>query len=154
MPFFLKMRVNSFEISSSSIGRSCGITSTMVVFVPKREKIDANSQPTAPAPMTSIDFGMRSSSRMWSELMMRLPSALMCGRSFGTEPMARMMFFVLSVCLPSTSTVLRSDDLAEAGDALDLVLLEEELDALGVVVDDALLALLDVGPVDGRRRRR
>ena len=25
MPFFLKMRVNSFEISSSSIGRSCGM---------------------------------------------------------------------------------------------------------------------------------
>ena len=57
MPFFLKMRVNSFEISSSSIGRSSGITSTMVTLVPKRAKIEANSQPTAPAPMTSIDFG-------------------------------------------------------------------------------------------------
>ena len=64
MPFFLKMRVNSLAISSSSIGRSWAMTSTMVVFVPKRAKIDANSLPTAPAPMTSIEAGILSSIRM------------------------------------------------------------------------------------------
>src|SRR5438874_12139874 len=37
--------------------------------------------------------------------MMRLPSVLMCGRSFGTEPIARMMFFAV-ICLPSTSMVV------------------------------------------------
>ena len=69
-----------------------GSISTMVTLVPKRAKIEANSVPTAPAPMTSIDFGTCLSSRMWSELRMRLPSVGAMGRSRGTEPVAMMMF--------------------------------------------------------------
>src|SRR4029077_1709802 len=38
--------------------------------------------------------------------------------------------------------------LAEAGDALDLVLFEQELDAFGVGIDDILLAGLDDVPVE------
>ena len=42
----------------------------------------------------------------------------------------------------------RSGQFAEAGDALDLVLFEEELDAFGARVDDALLARLHHAPVE------
>ena len=42
---------------------------------------------------------------------------------------------------------------AGALDAVDLVLLEQELDALGEVVDDLVLAAIIVGEVERRRRR-
>ena len=48
--------------------------------------------PTAPAPSTASDVGTRSSSRMWSELRIRSPSAGAMGMSRGTEPVAIMMY--------------------------------------------------------------
>jgi hypothetical protein len=57
MPRFLKRRASSFEISSSSTGTTRGRNSTRVTSVPKLRKMEANSTPTAPAPMTMRDLG-------------------------------------------------------------------------------------------------
>ena len=57
MPCFLKQRSSSFETSSSSTGTRRGSISRIVTLVPKRWKIDANSTPTAPAPMMASVFG-------------------------------------------------------------------------------------------------
>ncbi len=64
-----------------------------VTLVPNEWYIEANSVPTAPAPSTAREVGTRSSSRMWSELSTRWPSAGAIGMSRGTEPVAIMMFF-------------------------------------------------------------
>ena len=64
MPRFFSWRSSSFETSSSSIGRMRGSISTSVTSDPNERKTEANSVPTAPAPSTTIDFGMRSISRM------------------------------------------------------------------------------------------
>ena len=60
--------------------------------------------------------------------------------SFATsEPVAITMFLVSSVCvlpsLPFTSTLPAADDAAGAAEGIDLVLLEQEIDALDVAVD-------------------
>ena len=57
MPVFLKYRSSSFETSSSSTGTSRGSISRTVTFEPKRLKMEANSTPTAPAPMIPRVFG-------------------------------------------------------------------------------------------------
>ena len=58
MPRFLKSRSSSLLISSSSTGTTRGSISRMVTSAPKLLKIDANSTPTAPEPMTTSDFGI------------------------------------------------------------------------------------------------
>ncbi len=64
IPVFLKCFSSSFEISSSSTGTSRGNISRMVTFVPKRLKMEANSTPTAPAPMMPRLFGIAGRSRI------------------------------------------------------------------------------------------
>ena len=61
-----------------------------------------------------------------------------------SEPVAIRMFFVSSVCVPLsvvTSTLPRPFDRPEARDPVDLVLLHQKLDAFGVFLNDAVLAL-------------
>ncbi len=65
-----------------------------VTAVPNRPKMEANSMPTAPAPMTMRLLGISFNSRISSEVMMRLPSMGMFGRVRGLLPVASMMFFV------------------------------------------------------------
>jgi hypothetical protein len=88
MPRLRNAFSRSAETSSSSIGRMRGSISISVTSEPNDRKIEANSVPTAPAPSTARVLGMRSSSRMWSELRMRSPSAGAIGMSRGTEPVA------------------------------------------------------------------
>jgi hypothetical protein len=57
IPCFLKDRSSSADTASSSTGTSRGSSSMMVTSLPNRRKIDANSTPTAPLPMITIDFG-------------------------------------------------------------------------------------------------
>ena len=72
-----------------------------------------------------------------------------------TDPVERIRFFALTVDLPFFAFDLdgvdaalgRAGELAVALDDGHLVLLHQELQALGVLVDDALLALLDGAPV-------
>ena len=54
---FLNARSTSLEQSASSTGRMFGMTSTSVTCEPKAANTSANSQPTAPAPTMTIDFG-------------------------------------------------------------------------------------------------
>ena len=84
----------SAEISSSSRGRMRGSISITVTVEPKRANIDANSMPTAPAPITMRLFGISLSWRISSEVMIVLPSGAMPGSDFGREPVARITFFV------------------------------------------------------------
>ena len=64
MPRLRNDFASSVETSSSSSGTNLGNSSTIVVSAPKREYTDANSTPTAPAPMTISDLGISVSSRM------------------------------------------------------------------------------------------
>ena len=151
MPCFRNDFSSSAETASSSTGTRRGSSSTMVTSLPKRWKIDANSTPTAPLPMMTIDFG---TSRRWiasSLVMMRLRSISMPGTPRGAEPVATMISLrARSVCCSPFEHV----DAAVAGqsrgalDPVDLVLLEQELDALGQAVDDPVLARVDLRHVD------
>ncbi len=80
-----------------------------VAVAPKREKIEANSMPTAPAPMTTRLLGISWSSRISSDVTMDFPSGVIPGRLRGREPVARMTAFVeifVSPASPLTITVL------------------------------------------------
>ena len=57
MPCFLNDFSSSADTASSSTGTRRGSSSMIVTSLPKRRKIDANSTPTAPLPMMTIDFG-------------------------------------------------------------------------------------------------
>ena len=71
----------------------------------------------------------------------------------GAEPVAMMISFASSVCVsPSTtSTLPGAGESRRAFDPGDLVLLEQELDALGEPADDLVLAGLHLRHVDGGR---
>ena len=72
MPCFLNERSSSAETASSSMGTSRGSSSMIVTALPKRRKIDANSTPTAPLPMMTIDFGISFRPIASSLVMMRV----------------------------------------------------------------------------------
>ena len=57
MPCRLNDFSSSADTASSSTGTRRGSSSMIVTSLPKRRKIDANSTPTAPLPMMTIDFG-------------------------------------------------------------------------------------------------
>ena len=54
---FLKQRSTCLETSSSSTGKMLGMNSTKVTFTPIDVKKNANSEPIAPEPTTSIVSG-------------------------------------------------------------------------------------------------
>ncbi len=97
MPRFLNERETAPETSASQPGMSDGSTSRTVTCVPRSAIIDANSQPTAPPPMTTADAGSRSSSRISSELITSCPSISNPGMVLGTDPAAS------TTCLPTSS---------------------------------------------------
>ena len=79
MPCFLNDRSSSAETASSSTGTSRGSSSMIVTSLPNRRKIEANSTPTAPLPMMTIDFGISFRPIASSLVMMRLRSSSMPG---------------------------------------------------------------------------
>ena len=72
-----------------------GKNSRIVTSVPKLLKIDANSTPTAPAPITISDFGGALSSRI-SMLVRIAASAFNLGSSFASDPVAITTFFAFT----------------------------------------------------------
>ncbi len=66
----------------------------MVTSVPKLLKMEANSTPTAPDPMTTSDLGMPPMLRI-SILERTLPPISTPGSVRASEPVAIMMFFAL-----------------------------------------------------------
>jgi hypothetical protein len=97
----------SAEISSSSSGSTVGSSSITVTVDPKRAKTEANSIPTAPAPITTRLLGISFSSRISSEVTMALPSGVMPGRLRGRDPVAIITDLAdrrVSPCSPFTMT--------------------------------------------------
>ena len=84
-----------------------GSISITVTVEPKRANIEANSIPTAPAPITIRLFGISLSCRISSEVRICLPSGAMPGSDFGFEPVAITTFLVsifVSPASPFTTT--------------------------------------------------
>ena len=125
-----------------------GITSISVTCEPNALNTSANSQPTAPAPTMTIDFGAfsRTSASSDEMIVVLFSSRPTCGSPFTREPVEMTTAFFASCfsSLPSgvfTATLFLSGELRGALDVGDLVLLEEELDALGVLRADGARAL-------------
>ena len=151
MPCFLNDFSSSAEIASSSTGTMRGSSSMIVTSLPKRRKIDANSTPTAPLPRMTIDFGTSRSAIASSLVMIRLRSISTPGTLRGAEPVAMMISFdAVRRLLVAFDDVDRAaaGDRRGALDPFDLVLLEEELDALGEPGHDLVLARLHLIHVD------
>ena len=124
----------------------------IVTSLPNRRKIDANSTPTAPLPRIAIDFGT-------SAQMNRLVAGddRACGRSSmpgtlrGADPVATTISLACERARARrsvTSTRAGAGQPRGALDPVDLVLLEQELDAFGQARDDLVLARVDARHVD------
>jgi len=101
MPRLRKTRASSLLTSSSSFGTSRGRYSRMVTSEPKLRKMEPNSTPTAPAPITISDFGMRSMLRI-STLVSTRSSAFRPGSMRASEPVESSTFFACTCAvLPS-----------------------------------------------------
>ena len=90
IPRFLNDLASSTEQSSSSTGRMRGITSRIVTLEPKALKTSANSQPTAPAPITARVAGAASrvSASSDESTSVLSSSSPICGSPFTREPVA------------------------------------------------------------------
>ena len=102
IPRLRNARATAFERSSSSSGASQGRASTIVTSAPKDRYIDANSRPTAPAPITTTEPGMRSA-RSASSLVITRPLTWSPGRSRGAEPVASTMSVAVTAFPPTVS---------------------------------------------------
>jgi hypothetical protein len=79
-----------------------------VTVEPKRAKTEANSIPTAPAPITTRLLGTSFSSRISSEVTMAFPSGVIPGRLRGRDPVASITDLAarrVSPCSPLTMTL-------------------------------------------------
>mmetsp|Transcript_41442 Transcript_41442/g.129795 ORF Transcript_41442/g.129795 Transcript_41442/m.129795 type:complete len:225 (-) Transcript_41442:644-1318(-) len=112
MPCFLRMLWNFLATSLSMPGVMRSRNSTTVTSLPRRRQTLPISRPMTPAPTTTIFSGTDSSSSAPVESTIFLPalSTGTGGSGVTSEPVAIMMFFVLSVWLPpslsATSTVV------------------------------------------------
>ncbi len=100
MPRRLKVRSSSLLTSRSSSGTIAGRYSSSVTVAPRSWYIEANSVPTAPAPMTITDAGIVSIRRTSSEVTIRVPSGTIPGRLLTREPVARMTSVALRIRSP------------------------------------------------------
>ena len=89
--FFVKLLTTTFATSGSRPGKIFGAPSRIVTCEPRSAKVDANSQPIAPPPITAIRFGIVFNIKTSSEVMIDPP----IGKPLivrGTEPLAKMTF--------------------------------------------------------------
>ena len=73
-----------------------------VTSVPKRLKMDANSTPTAPAPIIARLFGTAVRFRISILVRMNSASGSRPGSMRASDPVAMMMFLASSVCAPAS----------------------------------------------------
>ena len=87
------------------------MTSTSVTCVPNALKTSANSQPTAPAPTMTIDFGAFSRISASSDEMtvVLFSSRPICGSPFTREPVEMTMAFFASCFSSLPSAVFTRD---------------------------------------------
>ena len=105
MPWCLSDFSSSAEISSSSSGTARGSISSTVTLVPKRWKMEANSTPTAPAPIMTIDLGIAGRFRISLLVSRVLPSASRPGSMRASEPVASTIFFAVISCVAPWGSV-------------------------------------------------
>ncbi len=89
MPRLVRERSISLLTSRSSSGRIADRYSSSVTWAPRSWNIEANSTPTAPAPITMMLAGIVVERRMSSEVTIRTPSGMMPGRDLTRDPVAR-----------------------------------------------------------------
>ena len=95
MPFFLKVRSNCCEMSSSSLGTMRGRYSTTVTWVPMALYTYANSTPMAPDPTMTMDLGCLGKVMASRYPMIFTPSCFKAGNSRDRPPVAIRMFLPL-----------------------------------------------------------
>ena len=143
IPCFARMRWNCRPTSRSMPGRTRSRNSTTTTSAPSRRQTEPSSSPITPAPMTRSFFGTLSSSSAPSEETTTFSSISMPGRRVTSEPVAMTMFFVSTTWFepssPLTSICPAAAMRAAAVEGVDLVLLQEELDALDVALDALVL---------------
>ena len=161
MPRFLNAFCSSFAASASSCGISVGSISTIVTSLPKRSKIDANSQPMMPPPRTT----RRRGTSVCGEQAGRVDAARRVEardrRPHGYEPVATMALLNVTSSRALDGDRGRAREPAGALDPLDAVRLEEAGDAAGHLLDDAVLpggrlpeVELRLGDADAELRER
>ena len=126
--------------------------STTVTSEPSRRHTEPSSSPITPAPTTRSFSGTLPSTSAPVDDTMRFSSMSMPLSRATSEPVAMTMFFVSSVCVlppsPVTSTLPGAGDAAGAAHGVDLVLLEQEIDALDVAVDAFVLEFHHRGEIE------
>ena len=105
MPRFLNAFSSSFAASASSAGMRFGSISTIVTSVPKRLKIEANSQPMIPPPRITSLRGTSVCARSPVESTHRGASIPGIGGRTGNEPVATMALVNVTSSPPSTAIV-------------------------------------------------
>ena len=105
MPRLRNAFSSSFAASSSSVGMRCGSISMIVTSVPKRLKIDANSQPMIPPPRTTRRAGTSVWARSPVESTQRGESSPGIGGRIGNEPVATIALLKFTSSPPSTAIV-------------------------------------------------
>ena len=103
MPRFPNALASSFAASSSSPGISVGSISTTVTSVPKRLKIEANSQPMIPPPRTTSRRGTSLCARRPVESTHRGESSPGIGGLIGNDPVATIALSNATSSAPSTA---------------------------------------------------
>ena len=103
MPRFLNAFWSSFAASSSSAGMRLGSISMIVTSVPKRLKIEANSQPMIPPPRITSRPGTSVCARSPVESTQRGASIPGIGGRTGNEPVATIALLKVTSSAPSTA---------------------------------------------------
>ena len=96
----------------SKLGSISGRNSTTLTFVPKEEKMEANSMPTTPPPITQRLAGMWSIASISVEVSTPSQSIPGMGRRLGTDPVATMILsarYSLTVFSPFSPTFRATD---------------------------------------------
>ena len=143
MPCFSNRRCAWRRTSPSMPGSTPSRNSTTVTCAPSRRHTEPSSSPITPAPTTSRCSGTLASASAPVDDTMRFSSISMPLSRATSEPVAMTMDLVSSVCVlpsaPLTSTLPGAAMRPAPMKGVDLVLLEQELDALDVAVDALVL---------------
>ena len=150
MSRFLKAFRSSFAASSSSAGMSDGSISMIVTSVPKRLKIDANSQPMIPPPRMTSRRGTSVCARSPVESTQRGASMPGIGGGHGVRTGGDDRLLEGDLLRSLDRDRVRAGESATAVDPLHAVRLEERGDAARHLVDDGALPPGDRAPVERR----
>ena len=148
-----KLRSSSLEMSSSSTGTMRGSISITVTSVPNRRNMEANSTPTAPAPITTRLWGTAVRSRISMLVRMQFGVGLQAGqharlRAGRDNDVPR--FERLRAGVRFHLHLAPALERGVARDALHLGALEQHLHAFGMLGDNAVLAVLHLGEIQAR----